>query len=57
VSPVKYENGSYIPEDGIFIFTVGKTSNLAWKQIQFPKRCFLVLAIPEDDQSLETQSF
>jgi hypothetical protein len=28
VSPVKYELGSFIPEDDIFIVTAVKTSNL-----------------------------
>jgi hypothetical protein len=33
VSPVRYELGSYIPEDGILIITAAKTLNLIYRDI------------------------
>jgi hypothetical protein len=35
VFPVRYELGFYVPEDGIFIVTAVKTSDLEWSSFVY----------------------
>jgi hypothetical protein len=59
VSPVKYELGFYIPDDGFFIVTAVNTSNLTWTTASISiSNIFILLQVYNGNiASLETLEF